>query len=84
MAMRHNRLWSIAGISNILSRMNEIEMRAIAGNHKGDVIVATRSSAGAHSNSLPIENALPILGVIPWYPLCEVSKISGWIFMMSR
>lgn len=38
--LRHDRLWSIAGISNILSRMNEIEMPAIAEEHNGEAIVA--------------------------------------------
>lgn len=38
--LRHDRLWSIAGISNILSRMNEIHMPAIARRHDGQPIVA--------------------------------------------
>jgi len=38
--LRHERLWSIAGISNILSSMNEIEMPAIAKRHGGETIVA--------------------------------------------
>ncbi len=38
--LRHERLWSIAGISNILSWMNEIEMPRIAREHAGEPIVA--------------------------------------------
>lgn len=38
--LRHDRLWSIAGISNILSRLNEIEMPEIAETHHGQAIVA--------------------------------------------
>ena len=38
--LRHDRLWSIAGISNILSRMNELEMPKIAEDLQGTVIVA--------------------------------------------
>lgn len=38
--LRHDRLWSIAGISQILSYMNEIEMRKITEDHGGTVIIA--------------------------------------------
>jgi len=38
--LRHDRLWSIAGISNILSRLNEVEMPRIARDHGGEAIVA--------------------------------------------
>lgn len=38
--LRHDRLWSIAGISNILSRLNEIQMPKIAETHHGQAIVA--------------------------------------------
>lgn len=38
--LRHDRLWSIAGISNRLSRMNEVDMPAIAERHGGQAIVA--------------------------------------------
>ncbi|MDQ7031591.1 MAG: hypothetical protein Q9M37_02595 [Desulfonauticus sp.] len=37
---RYNRLWSIAGISQILSHLNELEMVSIAQNHGGSVVVA--------------------------------------------
>lgn len=38
--LRHERLWSIAGISNILARMNEIALPRIAVEHGGQAIVA--------------------------------------------
>jgi len=38
--LRHDRLWSIAGISNMLARLNEIDMPSIAENHGGKAIVA--------------------------------------------
>ena len=38
--LRHNRLWSIAGISQGLSRLNEIEFPNITREHGGTVMVA--------------------------------------------
>jgi len=38
--LRHDRLWSIAGVSHMLSRLNEIELPAIAERHGGQAIVA--------------------------------------------
>lgn len=38
--LRHNRLWSIAGISQGLSRLNEIEFPQITADHDGTVMVA--------------------------------------------
>ncbi|MCX8023314.1 MAG: hypothetical protein N2745_11145 [Syntrophorhabdaceae bacterium] len=38
--LRHDRLWSISGMSHTLSEINEIEMRNIATNHGGLIIVA--------------------------------------------
>jgi hypothetical protein len=38
--LRHNRLWSMAGISQGLSRLNEIEMERIAHDHSGTTMVA--------------------------------------------
>jgi hypothetical protein len=38
--LRHDRLWSIAGISNILSRLNELDMPDLVAGHAGTVIVA--------------------------------------------
>ncbi len=39
-ALRHDRLWSIAGISQILSVMNELELPKITEDNGGDVLVA--------------------------------------------
>lgn len=38
--MRHNRLWSIAGISHGLAHLNEVTLPTIIKNHSGDVLVA--------------------------------------------
>ncbi|MBV5341468.1 MAG: hypothetical protein J0665_18255 [Deltaproteobacteria bacterium] len=38
--LRHDRLWSIAGISNTLAKLNEIDLPTIAGEHDGVAIVA--------------------------------------------
>ena len=38
--LRHDRLWSIAGISNTLARLNEIDLPDIAVHHGGTAIVA--------------------------------------------
>ncbi len=38
--LRHDRLWSIAGTSQILSKLNEILLPDIAKNHNGQVLVA--------------------------------------------
>jgi len=38
--LRHDRLWSIAGISQILSVMNELELREITRDNGGEVLVA--------------------------------------------
>jgi hypothetical protein len=38
--LRHDRLWSIAGISAMLSQLNEIDMPAIASAHEGKVLLA--------------------------------------------
>lgn len=38
--LRHNRLWSMAGISAILSKLNEIEMPRIARAHGGEPLLA--------------------------------------------
>jgi len=50
--LRHDRLWSIVGISNILSRLNEIEMPRIANEHNGTAIVAGGGKFTARFNSL--------------------------------
>jgi len=38
--LRHDRLWSIAGISNTLAKLNEIDLPTIAKDHGGMAIVA--------------------------------------------
>ncbi len=48
--LRHDRLWSIAGTSHILSRLNEIEMKKVIKNHSGRVILA---SGGKLTASFP-------------------------------
>ncbi len=38
--LRHDRLWSMAGISRLLSWLNEIELPRLAARHQGTVLVA--------------------------------------------
>jgi len=49
--LRHDRLWSIAGVSQILSSMNEIEMRTITKEYHGTAIIAGGGKFTARFNS---------------------------------